>query len=185
MGKVDTKGVWTRVSVDESQFEGLRQAPDGTKSRLRWGTGADGGEKSGYDFTGLTGVDAQLDGTDFNLGIFAHYNRRVVLEHTQFSVFLKVTVDFQDEGFDHTFTLRFRHDETPNVPGDVDDVVRLPIVHENDIVRVDGTEYQVTISGFRDHGGHGEVQETYTIGEGEIKRLWLVARFDPTSEPSS
>ncbi|NKY25892.1 choice-of-anchor K domain-containing protein [Nocardia gamkensis] len=184
MGKVDTKGVWTRVSVEESQFEGLRQPGSGIKSSIKWGTGVDG-EKSGYDFTGLTGVDARLDGKDFNLGIFAHYNRRVVLKHAQFSVFLKVTVDFQDEGFDHTFTLRFRHDETPNVPGDVDDVVRLPIVHENDIVRVDGAEYQVTISGFRDHGGQGEVQPKYTIREGEIKRLWLVARFEPISEPGS
>ncbi|MFI6362058.1 choice-of-anchor K domain-containing protein [Nocardia sp. NPDC050630] len=104
---------------------------------------------------GLTDVDARLDGKDFNLGIFAHYNNRVTLKHNQFSVFLKVTVDFQDEGFDRTFTLRFRHNETPNQPGDVDDVIKLPIVHEDDIVRVDGAGYQVTISGFRDHGGWG------------------------------
>lgn len=188
MGKVDTRGVWTRVSVEESQFEGLRQpgvrSSSGIRSSIRWGSGQDG-EKSGYDFTGLTDVDARLDGKDFNLGIFAHYNNRIILKHNQFSVFLKVTVDFQDEGFDHTFTLRFRHDETPNQPGDVDDVIKLPIVHEDDIVRVDGAEYQVTISGFRDHGGQGEVQSQFANHEGAIKRAWLVARFEPTSEPGS
>lgn len=188
MGKVDTRGVWTRVSVDPSQFTGLgaKGSPSGSgvRSSIRWGTGGDG-EQSGYDFTGLTGVEARLDGKNFNLGIYAHYNHRVVLTHSQFSVYLKVTVDFLDEGFDHTFTLRFRHDETPNDPGDVDDLVRLPIVDEHDIVRVDGAEYQVTISGFRDHGGEGEVQPSFLNPEGSIKRVWLVARFEPIIQPGS
>lgn len=186
MGKIDTRGVWTRVSVDESQFEGLRQpgvrSSTGVKSSIRWGSGQDE-EKSGYDFTGLTGVDARLDGQNFRLGIFAHYNRRIHLPHNQFSVFLKVTVDFHDEGFDHTFTLRFRHDETPNQPGDVPDVVRPPVVHENDIVRVDGTEYRVTISGFLDD--KDEVKPYFENPEGEIKRVWLVAKFEPQDEPGS
>ncbi|MEU0505642.1 choice-of-anchor K domain-containing protein [Nocardia sp. NPDC005998] len=184
MGKVDTRGVWTRVSVEESQFEGLRQpgtrSSTGIRSSIRWGGDE---EKSGYDFTGLTDVDARLDGRDFNLGIFAHYNRRVHLKHSQFSVFLKVTVDFQDEGFDHTFTLRFRHDETPNQPGDVADVVKLPIVHENDIVYVDDVEYKVTISGFLDD--KGQVRSQFENPEGGIKRVWLVARFEPTTDPGS
>ncbi|MFD6389521.1 choice-of-anchor K domain-containing protein [Nocardia sp. NPDC060259] len=188
MGKVDTKGVWTRVSVDESQFQGLREpgtaSSSGVRVGIRWGTGGDG-EPSGYDFTGLTGVDARLDGKNFNLGIFTHYNHRVVVQHSQFWVYLRVTVDFLDEGFDHTFILRFRHDETPNVPGDVDDRVKLPIVDEHDIVRVDGAEYQVTISGFRDHGGEGEVQPSFPNPEGSIKRVWLVARFEPIVEPGS
>lgn len=186
MGKVDTRGVWTRVSVDESQFEGLRQpgvrSSAGIKSSIRWG-GSQDEEKSGYDFTGLTDVDARLDGQNFRLGIFTHYNRRIHLPHSQFSVYLKVTVDFQDEGFDHTFTLRFRHDETPNQPGDVPDVVRPPVVHENDIVRVDGTEYLVTISGFLDD--KDEVKPYFENPEGEIKRVWLVAKFEPQAEPGS
>ncbi|MGW4121774.1 choice-of-anchor K domain-containing protein [Nocardia sp. NPDC004711] len=185
MGKVDTKGVWTRVSVEESQFEGLRQpgvkSSSGVRSSIRWGSGQQG--KSGYDFTGLTDVEARLDGKDFNLGIFAHYNRRIQLKHSQFSVYLTVTVDFQDEGFDHTFTLRFRHNETPNQPGDVDDVVKLPTVHEDDIVRVDDVEYKVTISGFLDD--KGQVKPQFANPEGGIKRVWLVARFEPIIEPGS
>lgn len=184
MGRVDTKGIWTRVSVDPSEFHGLGEA--GSKSRssvkssIRWGQGE---EKSGYDFTGLTDVEARLDGQDFRLGIFTHYNRRIHLTHSQFTVFLKVTVDFQDEGFDHTFTLRFRHDETPNDPDDVADIVRPPVVHENDIVRVDGIEYLVTISGFHDNSN--EVTPYFQNPEGEIKRVYLVAKFEPQNTPGS
>ncbi|WP_249645154.1 choice-of-anchor K domain-containing protein [Nocardia sputi] len=186
MGKVSTKGEWTRVSVDETQFEGLRKpgvaSSSGIRSSIRWGSAQDS-EKSGYDFTGLTDVDARLDGKDFNLGIFAHYNRRIHLEHTQFWVYLKVTVDFQDEGFDHTFTLRFRHNETANQPGDVSDVVKLPVVHENDIVYIDDTEYKVSITGFLDQTG--QVIPQFQNPEGRTKRVWLVARFEPTDEPGS
>ncbi|WP_330230463.1 choice-of-anchor K domain-containing protein [Nocardia sp. NBC_00508] len=186
MGKVSTKGEWARVSVEESQFEGLRKSgtrsSSGIRSSIRWG-GAQDDEKSGYDFTGLTDVDALLDGKDFKLGIFTHYNRRTHLKHSQFWVYLEVTVDFQDEGFDHTFTLRFRHDETPNQPGDVPDAVKLPIVHENDIVRVDDVEYKVSITGFLD--GKGQVTPQFDNPEDGIKRVWLVARFEPMSEPGS
>ncbi|WP_431958023.1 choice-of-anchor K domain-containing protein [Nocardia lijiangensis] len=98
-------------------------------------------------------------------------------------MYLKVTVDFRDEGFDHTFTLRFRHDETPNQPGDVPDAVKLPIVHENDIVPIDDDDYKVTISGFLDDTG--QVKPQCTNPEGRNKRVWLVARFELMDKPGT
>ncbi|WP_109522589.1 choice-of-anchor K domain-containing protein [Nocardia aurea] len=84
MGKVDTKGIWTRISVDPSEFHGLGEAgaksSSGIKSSIRWGQDE---EKSSYDFTGLTDVEARLDGQNFRLGIFTHYNRRIHLTHRQ------------------------------------------------------------------------------------------------------
>ncbi|MCK9932393.1 choice-of-anchor K domain-containing protein [Frankia sp. Mgl5] len=128
-----TNGTWTRVSVDDLPGLTFSQESD-SKSEVRWGEPLDGGSKSGYDFEGYT-TDALLDGTDFLLGRLTHHNQTIQLPtRWQFWVYLTVNVYFEDEEMEHDFTLRFRHEETPNQGAHPNDVVQLPKVHENDLV---------------------------------------------------
>ncbi|CAI7980920.1 conserved hypothetical protein [Frankia sp. Hr75.2] len=185
MGTVMTNGTWTRVSVDDLPGLTFSQESD-SKSEVRWGEPLDGGSKSGYDFEGYTN-DALLDGTDFLLGRLTHHNQTIQLPtHWQFWVYLTVNVYFEDEEMEHDFTLRFRHEETPNQGAHPNDVVQLPKVHENDLVYVDDVEYRVTITGFLlGQGSRRRRVSTFDVPEGGSISAGIFARFERTSPPGS
>jgi hypothetical protein len=180
MGTITTTGRWQRVSVDDLQ--GLTiQNTDDNRSEIRWGEPVGGGGQSGYDFEGYT-ADAALDGTDFLLGKYTHHNQVITLNHWQFWVFLEVDVHFDDDDIDHTFVVRFRHDETPNQGDHPNDRVKLPTINENDSVYVNGSEYKVTITGF----WRRRVKTTFfDIAEGGSASAEIFAKLELVEAPTS
>ncbi|GAA1277987.1 hypothetical protein GCM10009677_35220 [Sphaerisporangium rubeum] len=175
MGTVVTSGIWSRVGLDDvSLFAGI-----GTE-HIRWGDVPDD-KRSGYIFEG-TVVEAQLDGSDFLLGTFTHQNRVIPMPTSeQFWVYLTVNVAFEDEGIEHDFTVRFRHDETPNEGPHPNDVVKLPKVHENEIVYVDNVEYKVSITGFL---RNKRKVTQFDSPEGGSNSAGIFARFERSGSPS-
>jgi hypothetical protein len=180
MGKVDTSGIWTHASLDDTSL-----FTEWGKDHIKWGAVPDN-LKSGYRFQG-TSVEAKLDGTDFLLGRFTHYNRVIpMMKHRQFWLYLEVTIWFEDHDFDHVITLRFRHDETPNTNDSSQsaDKVILPKVHEDDLVYIPEPEqegeYKVSITGFL---RNGKVMSHFDTLEGGSYSAGLFARFERTSAP--
>nr|WP_275078513.1 choice-of-anchor K domain-containing protein [Parafrankia soli] len=104
----------------------------------------------------------------------------------QFSVYLTVSVYFEDVGIEHDLALRFRHEERPNQGTHPNDVIRLPKVHENDLVHVDGVEYRATITGFLlGQGPRRRRVSTFNVPEGSSISAGISARFERTSPPGS
>jgi hypothetical protein len=145
MSTANTSGSWPSMSVTPPNLAGL-----GTY-HVTWGIPAGGGGKSGYIFRGGT-VEVQLDGTEFTLGTFTHENFPIQgMPQSQFDVDLTVQVVFED-GTQTDFSFRFHHNETPNVGPSPEDEVDLPTFISPETVIIDGTEYAVLISGFKQNG---------------------------------
>ncbi|MDT3397362.1 lamin tail domain-containing protein [Streptomyces sp. B1866] len=177
MGKIETKGVWSSVSVDPSTFHGLGG------NHIRWGDVPDA-KRSGYLFRGRT-PEADLDGTEFVLGTLTHYNFRIPMSQPdEFDVFLDIVVTFQDDGTKVDLpALRFHHHETPNVGGDVDDVVHLPKIDRHPVVKIGGESYRVNITGFTtDSERHAE---WFVSPEGKSSSGQIKAQFARVGEPNS
>ncbi|MEC4015381.1 lamin tail domain-containing protein [Streptomyces sp. H27-D2] len=144
MSKVATSGTWTGISVTPPNLAGL------TTDNVTWGIPAGGG-KSGYVFSGKT-TEVALDGTEFTLGTFIHQNFPIqAMPQSQFEVDLAVRIVFEDD-VARDFSFRFRHNETPNVGPNPEDEVDLPTTVSPETVTIDGTEYSVVITGFKQGG---------------------------------
>lgn len=183
MGQITSRGKWTRVTEEGINLVGLNTP------YIKWGIAADdpNGGQSGYEFEGVSD-HAHLDGTKFKLGKFTHHNRVVVLtKEVQFWAELNVEVYFADGDITHSCTARFRHDETPNVNGYVDDIVKLPTIDEPEFVHVDGVEYSVSIHGFLvgkfEKGVPDFPQHEFNSPEGESSEAYIIAEFTRTSPP--
>lgn len=93
-----------------------------------------------------------LDGTEFTLGTFTHENYPITgMPQNEFDVDLAVRVVFED-GTEADFSFRFHHNETPNVGPAPEDLVDLPTFVSPETVTIDGEEYAVLISGFKQGG---------------------------------
>jgi hypothetical protein len=144
MSTVTTTGTWPSMTANPPGLEGLGS------NNVRWGVPAGSG-KSGYVFTGKT-TEVLTDGTEFVIGTFTHQNFPIQSDGVnQFMVNLSVTVAF-DAGLTKTFSFTFRHDETPNDGPNPDDFVDLPTTVSPETVTIDGTEYAVVITGFKQGG---------------------------------
>ena len=148
MATVTTSGIWTSVNPQPPNIVGL-----GTQ-HAGWGTPAPGlryGKASSYQFDGVSGVQASLDGTEFKLGTFTHHNFPLnpTFNVLKFSVNLKVTVNFE-QGLTKEFNYLFNHWETPgaNQP----DEVTFPSAQSKETVTLGGKEYTLTITGFKQNG---------------------------------
>jgi len=141
MSTVTTTGTWPSMTANPPNLEGL------STSNVRWGVPAESG-KSGYVFAGKT-TDVVTDGTEFVIGTFTHQNFPIQSNGVnQFEVDLSVTVTFED-GISRDFSFRFRHNETPNDGPNPEDIVDLPTTVSPETVTVDGVEYAVVITGFK------------------------------------
>ncbi|WP_049573563.1 lamin tail domain-containing protein [Streptomyces sp. SBT349] len=170
MSTASTSGTWPSVSVNSPTYTGL-----GT-DHVKWGNEA---TKSGYVFRGGT-VDVQLDGTEFTLGTFTHENFPVTgLPQQQFDVDLTVRVAFED-GTTSDFSFRFHHNETPNVGPAPEDLVDLPEFVSPETVTVDGDEYQVLISGFKQGG---QIVRQFVSPENSANSAEIVALFARAGKP--
>ncbi|MEU4739904.1 choice-of-anchor K domain-containing protein [Actinosynnema sp. NPDC023658] len=172
MGRIITRGKWTKVSADGINLSGLNTP------YIKWGIPAADplGGQSAYEFVPVS-AHAHLDGTECVLGTFIHHNWAVVMAETStFSATLAIEVYFEDDNKTHSFEVTFSHDETPNVPGYQDDIVLLPTIDEPDFVHVDGVEYTVSITGF---SRNGFSSTKFRSPEGQSSDADIVAKFHP------
>jgi Lamin Tail Domain len=141
MSTVTTTGTWPSMTANPPNLEGLNT------SNVRWGIPAGSG-KSGYVFTGRT-TDVVTDGTEFVIGTFTHQNFPIQSNGVnQFQVDLLVNVAFENS-LSKDFSFRFRHNETPNDGPNPEDIVDLPTTVSPETVTIDGVEYAVVITGFK------------------------------------
>ncbi|MEV0597850.1 lamin tail domain-containing protein [Streptomyces sp. NPDC050315] len=146
MSTVTTSGTWPSLSTNPPNLEGL------STENVKWGIPAGGGGKSGYAFAGGT-REVKLDGSEFTLGTFTHQNFPIqAMPQSQFQVDLAVRIRFEEDDTDRNFSFRFRHNETDNAGPTPDDEVDLPTRVSPETVTIDGEEYAVVITGFKQNG---------------------------------
>jgi len=149
MATVTTSGIWTGFSVDVTNKQGLNT------NQVNWGVPYSYGQrttqnKSGYQFDGVTGVQANLDGSEFKLGTFTHHNWPLnPMPHAKFSVNLRVTATF-DSSVTKEFNYTFDHLETAG-HGAADEVT-FPQAQSKETVTLGGKDYTLTITGFKQDG---------------------------------
>jgi hypothetical protein len=172
MSTATTAGSWPSMSTIPPNADGLGS------EHVTWGNPVGGG-KSGYVFRGGT-VPVQRDGAEFTLGTFTHENFPVEgLPQPQFDVDLTVRVDFED-GTSADFTFRFHHNETPNNGPAPDDIVDLPSFVSPQTVTLDGEEYSVVLSGFKQGG---KVVRQFISPENGANSADVVAIFARAGRP--
>ncbi|WP_405098421.1 choice-of-anchor K domain-containing protein [Micromonospora sp. NBC_01412] len=172
MSAAVTTGNWPSLSVTPPNLNGL-----GTE-HVRWGIPAGSGQ-SGYVFRGGS-VEVRTDGTEFTLGTYTHENFPIVaMSAQQFDVDLVVRVAFED-GTEADFSFRFHHNETPNDGPTPDDVVDLPTFVSPETVTIDGVEYGVVISGFKQGG---QIVRTFISPENGANSADIVAIFARVGRP--
>ncbi|MEU4805869.1 lamin tail domain-containing protein [Actinosynnema sp. NPDC023587] len=172
MSTATTSGSWPTISTNPPDLEGL-----GTP-HVKWGVPAGSG-KSGYVFAGGS-TDLKLDGTEFTLGTFTHENFPIqAMPVAQFTVDLTVKVVFED-GTESDFSFTFRHNETPNVGPNPEDEVDLPTFVSPESVTVDGEQYAVVISGFKQNG---QVVRKFISAENSANSADVVALFNRVGRP--
>ncbi|MFI0421350.1 choice-of-anchor K domain-containing protein [Spongiactinospora sp. 9N601] len=172
MSTATTSGSWPSMSTTPPNLDGLGTA------HVTWGIPAGGG-KSGYVFQG-GGVQVRTDGTEFTLGTFTHENFPIqAMPQPQFDVDLAVRVAFED-GTEADFTFRFHHNETPNTGPAPDDIVDLPTFVSPQTVTIDGEQYGVVISGFKQGG---QVVRQFISPENGANSADVVAIFAHAGRP--
>lgn len=145
---------------------------------VTWGVPAESG-KSGYVFRGGS-VEVITDGTEFTLGTYTHENFPIqAMPQSQFDVDLTVHVVFED-GTEADFRFRFHHNETPNNGPSPEDIVNLPMFVSPETVTIDGEEYGVVISGFKQGG---RVVQTFISPENGSNSADVVAIFARAGRP--
>ncbi|MEE1739819.1 lamin tail domain-containing protein [Streptomyces sp. BE147] len=145
MSTVTASGTWTAVSPAPPNLSGL------STDNVTWGVPVGGG-KSGYRFAGGT-TEVKVGGTEFTLGTFTHQNFPIQGgANNQFDVDLAVRIRFEEDDSDRQFSFRFHHFETPNDGPTPDDEVDLPTRVSPESVTIDGEEYAVVITGFKQNG---------------------------------
>ncbi|MBE7382091.1 MAG: choice-of-anchor K domain-containing protein [Leptolyngbya sp. SIO1E4] len=148
-----TSGIWTSVKdkgnaaksrlsgIDTSQVNwGVPYPPDNPQNR-----------QSAYRFDGLTQAVLTLDGEDCLLGTFTHFNYTITGDYSISAAVLKLTVVIQGAGTKE-FNVSFQHNETPNDPGPVPDIVSIPEITSQEKVTIQGKVYALTITGFLQGG---------------------------------
>lgn len=121
-----------------------------------------------------------LDGTEFILGTFTHENYPITgMPQNEFDVDLAVRVVFED-GTEADFSFRFHHNETPNVGPAPEDLVDLPTFVSPETVTIDGEEYAVLISGFKQGG---QVVRRFVSPENGANSADIVAIFAKAGKP--
>ncbi|WP_424187226.1 choice-of-anchor K domain-containing protein [Actinokineospora sp. G85] len=172
MSKAVTSGTWPTITINPPNLSGL------TTDHVTWGVPAGGGQ-SGYVFRGGE-VDVRTDGTEFTLGTFTHENFPITgMPQQEFDVDLTVDVAFED-GTTAAFSFRFHHNETPNVGPNPEDLVDLPTFVSPQTVTIDGTEYAVLISGFKQGG---QVVRRFVSQENSANSADIVAIFAVSGKP--
>ncbi|MFI1249790.1 lamin tail domain-containing protein [Streptomyces anulatus] len=173
MSTVTTSGIWTAVSPAPPNLSGL------STDHVQWGVPVGGG-KSGYVFAGGT-IEVKADGSEFTLGTFTHQNFPIQGgANNQFDVDLAVRVRFEEDDTDRDFSFRFHHFETPNDGPTPDDEVDLPTRVSPESVTIDGEEYAVVITGFKQNG---QIVNKFISPENGANSAHIVAALSRVGAP--
>lgn len=175
MATAATSGIWPSVSANLPDLKGLNT------DHIMWGVPAGGGGgQSGYRFAGGT-VPVEVDGSEFTLGTFTHENFVVQgFSPMQFQAVLKVGITFDEGDLTREFSFTFHHNETPNVGGPTPDEVDLPTLQSPETVIIDGSEYAVLISGFKQGG---QIVTKFISAENGANSADIVAKLVLVGKP--
>ncbi|MGK7928393.1 MAG: THxN family PEP-CTERM protein [Spirulina sp.] len=156
-----TSGTWTNATP---LVDGI-----GTDT-ISWPTGDS--SQSSYNFAGVntTVVVSDLIGTNFSLGTFTHNN--FPISGTSLDT-ATLNVDFTLDTANTTFSFLFDHTETTNYPSSgyckeggvtpCPDLVKFPHSTSQEIITIDGVNYNLTLKGFSQDGGVNIVDEFLTL----------------------
>jgi hypothetical protein len=155
---------------------------------IRWGTNLGGGQ-SGYDWDSTDTVFDVTTGVPFSLGRFSHLNVPIGAG----SAISRVDLNLEAGSFENPVTLgatvRFDHNETPNVGGGgcCNDLVTVSNAFFNTPFQDNGgTDYFFTLLGFSTDGGD-TITTTFSTVEGQANHadLYAVVTTSPIPEPTS
>lgn len=156
----------------------------GGTSAARWGCGS---RQSGYDFTGISGIDYNF-GDTLNVGTFDHRNFPITgTSLRSIELGLNLNIGGSSYAMDN---LLFRHEETTNIrpcaPGNVgaacDDFVSLPSGFQGSSIQIDGDYYVLDVLGFSQDGGQTTVDRFRTL-EGQQNQADLFVRLVQVDGP--
>jgi len=169
-------GAWNSAgpsSAYEIEFD-----TNADRTQVWWGRAPSGGQKSGYEFDSVATPFPAVNGTEFMLGTFTHFNNPIYTYPGQGSTTAiteaQLQIDFDvmigTESLSLTQIYTFNHEETPNqgsggqcayegapgsgvnVNGCADRVTATLNEAVSDSVVVDGMLYEFNISGFETGG---------------------------------
>ncbi|NER80476.1 MAG: hypothetical protein F6K42_13045, partial [Leptolyngbya sp. SIO1D8] len=177
-----TSGVWTSVKhkgdaaksrlsgIDTSQVNwGVPYTPDNPQNR-----------QSAYRFDGLTQAVLTLDGKDCLLGTFTHFNYTITGDYSISEAVLKLSINIQGAGTKE-FDVVFQHNETPNTPGPVPDIVSIPEITSQEKVTIQGKVYALTITGFLQGG---KVTRNFKTAESRDNKAEIYGKLVLIEDPS-
>lgn len=161
---INTTGAWSSVQENDGPVASISGLGTGL---VNWGNPFPGpdGPQSGYQFEGVTDLDAPTDGTLFAVGTFTHHNFVIFLPSIT-GASLALHLEAQG-GSAQDFNYFFNHNETFN-NGDNDDgvceivgtnppcpdEVTIPDAESFESITIDGQVYALTIVGFSQDGGN-------------------------------
>lgn len=160
----------------------VNSGTSGGLSTVRWGTSTGFGQ-SGYDFLSApTPFNADSSGIKFVLGDFTHQNWPITGTSLQsIDLLFRIGIDVLPP---LSATFAFLHNETPNFPGPVSDVVTLvdPVLDVN--FSYLGNNYFFSLLGFSQDGGNTISTQFTTIeGQPNIASLYGVITERPIGTP--
>ncbi|MHA3905300.1 retention module-containing protein [Castellaniella sp. WN] len=152
--------------------------------RIVWGSSSQGSGYAFVDNEGLRGADSNLLDTTFKLGTFTH-NNFPVSGNSLTSVDLQVSIHVTIDGVEHIVqhTIKLKHTETPNQPGDgwngsSDDIVSISNSTATQTFTVGDRTYVLDIRGFRD--ANGNLVSTINTKENQANSFDLYATISST-----
>ncbi|NEZ56020.1 choice-of-anchor K domain-containing protein [Adonisia turfae] len=177
-----TSGVWTSVKhkgdTAKSRLSGI------ATSQVNWGvpytTDNPQNRQSAYRFDGLTQSVLTLDGEDCLLGTFTHFNYTITGDYSISGAVLKLSINIQGAGIKE-FDVVFQHNETPNVPGPVPDIVSIPEITSQEKVTIQGKVYALTITGFLQGG---KVTRNFKTAESRDNKAEIYGKLVLIEDPS-
>ena len=177
------------------------------RTQILWGKAPTGGSQSGYEFDGIDTPANAAPGTEFNLGLFSHFNNPIYtypgdgFTTAITEVNLKLDFNFLIGGQDYFLSkiFDFKHDETPNeggaggacayggtsgvgpdAAGCRDHVSIGDSMNLTDRIVVDGLIYTFNLEGFK---VGNETLEFFLTEENSINEAFLVGSYSVSQVP--
>ncbi len=167
-------GTWSNPTGNPVNYSG-----NGT-STIHWGNGVNGGQNSGYNFTGLAPQNNLGLDTAFSIGTFTHYNFPITGNTlTGVDLTVKAGLNINGTAINFTGTYDFNHNETPNVGGNncCNDIVSfLNNQAQLGTFKINGEDYTITLLGFKTTSG-GPLLTDFSTIEGQKNKATLFAKI--------
>jgi hypothetical protein len=164
-----------------------------TDGQISWGNPANGSQSS-WVFNGVTNSDlgSNFDGSPFQVGTFTH-NNFPITDFNFTGASLTVTLGIENGiTFSEDFLFGFSHNETlnstpcnPTGATVCPDVVSIPNATSSQTVTINGTDFELTLLGFRQSPGD-PIDSQFVTEEDQANTTNLFAQLDevPTEVPA-